>query len=322
MKIITVLLGCILVFNFFFTNDIEAASTNVTQVKSNNDYTLGEIQTILETYLKNNGKNLSLNTQEFDQFATDQLLDDKDKALVNHEKYGMICDFLVYYLQERQNNNDVSKMKNKTIGQISKEGLEEENNVEQIVKENENKIKAFGSSYSVTKAQAYARKWYNGRNRNYNDYSGAGGDCTNYVSQILYSGGKKEEQDRKRAEPLKVNNTTYYWYSFINSLETGKIFRYGRAVSSSWIRVSDFGAYWARSQKVKTYTNTKDVIKNAKPGDVIQFMKNGRSTYFHTMFVYGKSNGTLQLSGHSTDYLKRNIKNISGIKKYRLIKFT
>ncbi len=38
---------------------MEAASTNVTQVKSNNDYTLGEVQTILENYLKNNGKNLS-----------------------------------------------------------------------------------------------------------------------------------------------------------------------------------------------------------------------------------------------------------------------
>lgn len=58
-----------------------------------------------------------------------------------------------------------------------------------------------------------------------------------------------------------------------------------------------------------------------KPGDVVQFMKKGRSTYYHTMFVYGKSGGTLYLSGHSDDYLERNIKNVAGVKKYRLIKF-
>ncbi|MFD3204319.1 amidase domain-containing protein, partial [Bacillus sp. LR_5] len=240
------------------------------------------------------------------------------------------------YLEEKQNfyfvneNNqskqsfNLNNIKDKTIGQVARESQEEEEQVEQISQKHEEESKnmftAMGSSYSVSKAQAYARKWYNGRNKNYANFTGSGGDCTNYVSQILYAGGKKEKQDSS-AEPFWITSTTSYWYSFINRKGIGKAFRQGRAISTSWVRVSDFGAYWARTQTVKTYSNVNDVVKNAKPGDVVQFMKKGRSTYFHTMFVYGKSGGTLQLSGHSDDYLKRNIKKVQNIKRYRLIKF-
>ncbi|MEC0696628.1 amidase domain-containing protein [Bacillus atrophaeus] len=328
----------LLISTLFINNDYASAveKNNGALKKPSNAYTLGEIQNILQSYLKSKGKNYKIDSKEFEEFANDQLLNDTDKELANRADYSLICDFLVSYLEEKQNfyfaneNNqsensfNLNNIKDKTIGQVAKESQEEEEQVEQISQKHEeeskNKFTAMGSSYSVSKAQAYARKWYNGRNKNYANFTGSGGDCTNYVSQILYAGGKKEKQDSS-AEPFFITSTTSYWYSFINRKGVGKAFRQGRAISTSWVRVSDFGAYWARTQTVKTYSNVNDVVKNAKPGDVVQFMKKGRSTYFHTMFVYGKSGGTLQLSGHSDDYLKRNIKKVRSIKRYRLIKF-
>lgn len=44
--------------------------------------------------------------------------------------------------------------------------------------------------YDRPQAVAYARKWAFGRNSQYYDFSGLGGDCTNFVSQCLYAGSK------------------------------------------------------------------------------------------------------------------------------------
>jgi spore germination protein YaaH len=43
--------------------------------------------------------------------------------------------------------------------------------------------------YSRARAYAYADKWTYGANPLYNDYSSGGGDCANFVSQVLIAGG-------------------------------------------------------------------------------------------------------------------------------------
>jgi len=48
---------------------------------------------------------------------------------------------------------------------------------------------AWVSSYNRGSAVNYANQWWNGRNGNYADLSGLGGDCTNFMSQILQNGG-------------------------------------------------------------------------------------------------------------------------------------
>ncbi|MED4436004.1 amidase domain-containing protein [Bacillus atrophaeus] len=217
----------LLISTLFINNDYASAveKNNGAFKKPSNAYTLGEIQNILQSYLKSKGKNYKIDSKEFEEFANDQLLNDTDKELANRADYSLICDFLVSYLEEKQNfyfvneNNqsknsfNLNNIKDKTIGQVAKESQEEEEQVEQISQKHEeeskNKFTAMGSSYSVSKAQAYARKWYNGRNKNYANFTGSGGDCTNYVSQILYAGGKKEKQDSS-AEPFFITSTTSY----------------------------------------------------------------------------------------------------------------
>ena len=43
--------------------------------------------------------------------------------------------------------------------------------------------------YNRDAAYGYALQWYNGRNTNFNDYTGSGGNCANFVSQIMIAGG-------------------------------------------------------------------------------------------------------------------------------------
>ena len=46
------------------------------------------------------------------------------------------------------------------------------------------------SGYDPASAAAYARQWGGSkRNPAYNDYTGSGGDCMNFVSQCLRAGG-------------------------------------------------------------------------------------------------------------------------------------
>ncbi|MFH0065814.1 amidase domain-containing protein [Peribacillus sp. NPDC056705] len=92
--------------------------------------------------------------------------------------------------------------------------------------------------------------------------------------------------------------------------------------SSSWVYVSDFYAFWSKTQSTKSSASKSTLISYEDEGDVIQFKKKHKTRYSHSMFVYEKSNGTLYLSGHTDNNLKRNFKNMSpDWIKYRVIKF-
>ena len=47
---------------------------------------------------------------------------------------------------------------------------------------------AYVEKYNRRRAVNYAKRWAYERNPRYYDYSGIGGDCTNFVSQCLYAG--------------------------------------------------------------------------------------------------------------------------------------
>ena len=42
--------------------------------------------------------------------------------------------------------------------------------------------------YDRARAVEYARRWALSRNPLFTDYTGIGGDCTNFVSQAIYAG--------------------------------------------------------------------------------------------------------------------------------------
>ena len=67
-------------------------------------------------------------------------------------------------------------------------------------------------AYNETSAMAYANKW-DGSRRNpaYRDFSSSGGDCANFVSQILSNSGMSMRQGSN------TDNTSYWFYNGSNS---------------------------------------------------------------------------------------------------------
>ena len=47
--------------------------------------------------------------------------------------------------------------------------------------------------YNRELAVAYAHRWAYGRNPEYFDFQGIGGDCTNFASQCIYGGRRRNE---------------------------------------------------------------------------------------------------------------------------------
>lgn len=60
--------------------------------------------------------------------------------------------------------------------------------------------------YDREKAKQYAKKWAFKRNPKYYNFEDLGGDCTNFISQVLYAGGC----------PMNYNRWTGWYYNNIN----------------------------------------------------------------------------------------------------------
>ncbi|MBC1306445.1 DNRLRE domain-containing protein [Listeria booriae] len=316
-----------------------------------------EVEKFLLDYLKSIGNNAEINTDEFKEFATTQLLEDQDETLATREDYPIISIYLSEYLNadtkktieievpdsseetfsfdapmdDGQDSNSLDdflskikeediiipaeRMVDESISPLKKNEADSIEDMNEIAKQDEsssvslerspNLLKASG--YSRDKAVAYAKKWYSKRNGNYNSYNS---DCTNFVSQCIYSGGKPEKVFKP--VPYGTKSTTSYWYSqhVYTKVYSQRRYVYYKTiqVSSSWINVSDFHGYWKSRANVRTYTDVNSAIKFAKPGDVIQYKKKGASRYFHSVLAVEKKNGTVYTASHTSNYYGMNIK--------------
>ncbi|MFC0492905.1 Putative amidase domain [Listeria grayi] len=206
---------------------------------------------------------------------------------------------------------------NTTIRELNRIAEEEEIENNDIV---ESDITAFrAKGYNRKRAIAYAKKWGKHRNKNYRR---EGADCTNFVSQCVYNGRMSEKV--KKPVPRNIYKTESYWYSqHVHRVVNGWTDYHEIAVSSSWINVSDFAAYWSKRKPVRSFKNVNSTISYARPGDIIQFKKKGGKRYYHSMIATQKSNKTLYMAGHSQNYYKRNIKAIKQKNRIsiRVIKF-
>jgi len=83
------------------------------------------------------------------------------------------------------------------------------------------------SNYNREKAVAYAHNWAYKRNPKYYNFDALGGDCTNFASQVLYSGGKEMNYKSLYGWYYKnLNNRTPSWsgveflYKFLTTNST------------------------------------------------------------------------------------------------------
>ena len=142
--------------------------------------------------------------------------------------------------------------------------------------------------YNRARAVEYAQRWALSRNPLFYDFTGGGGNCTNFVSQCLLAGS------------LVMNPTeTFGWYYVdVNNR------------APSWTGVKEFyefvigiGDFSSVSERQGPFG--EDVARElVEIGDIVQ-LANMRGEFYHSLLVSGFKNGEILVSAQSNDALDR-----------------
>ena len=128
--------------------------------------------------------------------------------------------------------------------------------------------------YDREAALRYAHKWAYERNPEYYDFDGLGGDCTNFVSQVLAAGGAEQ------------NYSQNGWY--FNSINDR---------SPSWSGVNELYEFLVSEHDVGPRARVVDVSE-AMAGDIVQLgsFENG---YYHSLIIVDPEN--MLVAAHTVD---------------------
>lgn len=310
---------------------VNTFATEEAPVQDIRSYSLYEAKEILDNYLFDNGINLD-NDAEYYNFCVEQLLEVKDKSLSDHPYYALIEEFMVQYklsyedymfccdlkeigtpdailsLREITEDNDCIKYKNnEVIFSLSDTFFSK--TIQDIIDEvaHNNAIKSVSTSasynYSATAAKNYATTYATIANRAvYPVYSS---DCTNFVSQCLKAGGIPMVGTNSTTG---VYSSTSKWYckcTYDSGANAANARQY--AVTTSWIRVSDFNTYMTSVAKAKSTKTSQSALYNScRTGDVVQLVSNTSGSPYHTVIITKRdtSEGMAYYSAHSSS--KRN----------------
>ncbi|HBR08634.1 MAG TPA: amidase [Clostridiales bacterium] len=139
----------------------------------------------------------------------------------------------------------------------------------------------YHKAYNRDAAVAYAEKWALSRNPAFYNFSGIGGDCTNFASQCIYAG-------------CGVMNYTPV---------TGWFYRSANDRTASWTGVSYLYNFLTGNAGTGPYAAVvrRDEIL---PGDVVQLgLADG--TFYHTPVVLASEGGEIYVAAHDYDALWR-----------------
>lgn len=140
--------------------------------------------------------------------------------------------------------------------------------------------------YDRRAALRYAARWARMRNPEYYDYTGIGGDCTNFVSQCVYAGSGV------------MNYTdTFGWY-YINANDK----------SPSWTGVEYFYDFMTSNEGAGPFGEDQP-LELLVPGDIIQ-LADSSGRFYHSLILTGIfrfGRRIYYVSSHSNDAYMRNL---------------
>ncbi|GAA2245069.1 hypothetical protein GCM10010104_46760 [Streptomyces indiaensis] len=141
------------------------------------------------------------------------------------------------------------------------------------------------TTYDYKAMAAYAEKYWNVYNKDYPDFNGhgAGGDCTNFVSQALKAGGWKHAPG--------------YVYDYT------KWFGNADIQSDSFVGVNEWSWFAQNSKRTTPLAN----VFQLEVGDVLQMDFDRDGSKDHTMIVTYKSGGVPYVTYHSNNTLRRSV---------------
>ncbi|MEZ0064195.1 hypothetical protein ABIA32_000173 [Streptacidiphilus sp. MAP12-20] len=138
--------------------------------------------------------------------------------------------------------------------------------------------------YNYAAMAAYAEKYWSRYNPAYRQFNGAGGDCTNFISQSLKAGGWKNA-------PGIDSDYHNWWYS-------------ADSESWTWVGANDWSWFALSSKRV---TNLKNVYQLGV-GDILQMDFNRDGSKDHSMIVtYRSRSGMPYVTYHSTNTYRRSV---------------
>ena len=143
--------------------------------------------------------------------------------------------------------------------------------------------------YNRVRAVEYAKRWALSRNPLFYDFTGGGGNCTNFVSQAVLAGS------------LVMNPSEIFgWY-----------YRDLNDRAPAWTGVSFFWQFMTAAPRFvsaggdtgpfgEEVTDASELMV----GDVVQ-LANEQGEFYHTLLVSGKRDGALLMAAHSIDAFDR-----------------
>ena len=186
-------------------------------------------------------------------------------------------------------------------------------------------VNAAWRNYNRTEAVQYAKKWSNvspyknGYNPSWGNFSSMGGDCTNFVSQVLFAGGIPED---------KSGSYQWYWDNMKPPSDGS-----GRSPSrsSSWAGVNELYTYIKYNTQLNGPNGPRGDVyakrENMELGDIVQMDFNKNGSWDHSAVVTEAYwSGVLwwrkyvvKVTYHQTDTLNRNLDDITNT-NFRYIK--
>ena len=142
--------------------------------------------------------------------------------------------------------------------------------------------------YDRRRAVEYALRWALSRNPLFPDFTGIGGDCTNFVSQCILAGS------------CIMNETPdfgWYYFSPINRAPAWS------GVAYLYDFLTGVPAFAEQNGGVGPFATEVDST-SVMPGDVVQ-LANSQGVFYHTLLVTGMDGDDFLLSAHTNDARNR-----------------
>jgi len=147
----------------------------------------------------------------------------------------------------------------------------------------------FEIPYNRERALEYARRWALSRNPLFIDFTGGGGDCTNFVSQCLFAGCGVMNYTK-----------TFGWY-YISSEDRAPAWSGVDELYNFLLGAPDFVS---ANGGTGPYGKEAESREEVMVGDVVQ-LRNAAGEYYHTLLITGFDGGDILVSAHSNDALDR-----------------
>ena len=143
--------------------------------------------------------------------------------------------------------------------------------------------------YDRQRAVEYAQRWALSRNPLFSDFTGLGGNCTNFVSQCIYAGCGV------------MNYTpTFGWF-----------YRSPNDRAPAWTGVNELFSFLTGAPDFANanggtgpYASDSRTARQIELGDVIQ-LANENGSFYHTLIISGFTEGDILVCAHSDDALNR-----------------